>query len=298
VEWIALVLLVALALAVAIAAGFRPPVAGLARALGHALVCAVRLGECGHDSELVATYGPELAGLVRGHAPEIRYEAGMTALPVDFRSCRGPVCGNGPASGEVWESDTGEPATGFVRVIDCRQPETAPVGVDCSGERAGHLYLQYWLFYENSTSWGRTHEDDWEGYQVRAGPGAAQARATSHHGYNHGGGPGSWPSDAGIARRAAWGPELGHLYVSGGSHAGHVTEWRDHVLRAARNERTRWHPSLDRLRATRHGPRWTPARRLRLIPLESLSVADRATRFAVSPPWRKTVYRDPEWEGT
>jgi hypothetical protein len=302
VEWLALVLVVSVALAAALAAGFRPPIAGIARAIGAAIVCAVELGDCGEDSELVAAYGPDVASLVRAHAPEIRYEAGMTALPVDFRSCRGPRCDDGPASGAVWTSVTGEPVTAFVRVIDCRQTpagrDAVASAVDCSGERSGRLYLQYWLFYEDSTSWGRTHRDDWEGYQVRVGSGPAEARATSHHGYNHRAGPGSWLSDAGITHRAAWGSDLGHLYVSGGSHAGHVTERRDDLLRAARNERTRWHPQLARLRATRHGPRWTPAARLRLVPLESLSATDRATTFAVSPPWRKTVYRDPEWEGT
>jgi hypothetical protein len=292
------VLLVALVLGVALAAGLNVPLTGVARAIGGAIACAIRLGDCGEDSELVAAYGPDLAELIRAHAPEIRYEAGMTALPVDFRSCRGPGCGNGPGSGAVWTSNTGEAATAFVRVIDCREQATPGSGVDCSGERAGRLYLHYWLFYENSTSWGRTHEDDWEGYQVRAGSGLAQARATSHHGYNHAGGPGSWASDLGIARRAGWGEELGHLYVSGGSHAGHVTEWRDDLLRGARNERTRWHPSLPRLRASRHGPRWTPASRLRLIPIESLTASDRATSFAVTPPWHKAVYRDPESKAT
>lgn len=322
VEWIGLVVLVALVLGGAVAAGFRPPLTGIARSLGGAIACAVRLGDCSSDPELVVVYGPELARLVRAYAPEIRYEAGMTALPVDFRSCRGPACGNGPASGAVSESDTGQAATAFVRLIDCREAlpgrggsgsrpggdalaaASATKGADCSGDRAGHVYIQYWLFYEDSTSLRALpgevghHEDDWEGYQVRIGSGQPQARATSHHGYNHAGGPGSWPSDLGVVGRAGWGEELGHLYVSGGSHAGHVTEWNDEVLRAARNERTRWHPALARLRSTRHGPRWTSADRLRLVPIESLGPTDRATPFAVNPPWEKAVYRDPEWEGT
>ena len=82
---------------------------------------------------------------------------------------------------------------------------------------------------------------------MRIRPTRTEARATSHHGYNYRGGPGSWLSDAGIVHRSAWGRSLGHLYVSGGSHAGHVDEDR------------RGSP-----------PRWTPADRLQLFPIETL----------------------------
>ena len=188
--------------------------------------------------------------------------------------------GNGPSSGGVWASDTGRLATAFVHVVDCRAAE--PRGRDCSGGRAGNLYIQYWLFYEDSTSLralpGRvgSHQDDWEGYQVRIGPGGTDARATSHHGYNYDGGLGSWLSDAGLVHRSAWGPSTGLLYVSGGSHAGHVHE-----------DRRPGRPS-----------RWTPADRLNLVPIETLDRAARRTGFAVVPPWRKPVYRDPEDQGT
>ena len=242
---------------------------------------------CSAHSELVAAYGPELAARIAAEAPEIVYEEGMTALPVDFRTCRGRGCGNGPESGAVWASDTGEPATAFVHVVDCRSAEArsdaAARGHDCSGERAGNLYIQYWLYYEDSTSLralpGRvgSHEDDWEGYQVRIGPGGTDARATSHHGYNYDGGLGSWLSDAGLVHRSAWGPSTGRLYVSGGSHAGHVHEDR---------------------RAARRADPLDPADRLTLIPIETLDPAARRTRFAVVPPWRKPVYRDPEDQGT
>jgi hypothetical protein len=36
---------------------------------------------------------------------------------------------------------------------------------------------------------------------------------------------------------------------------------------------------------------------LRLIPIETLAGRD-ATSFAVSPPWRKRVFLDPEYSGT
>jgi hypothetical protein len=86
---------------------------------------------------------------------------------------------------------------------------------------------------------------------------------------------GSWLSDAGLIHRSAWGPSTGRLYVSGGSHAGHVHEDKP----PARS-------------------RWTPADRLTLIPIETLDPAARRTRFAVVPPWRKPVYHDPEDQGT
>jgi hypothetical protein len=44
--------------------------------------------------------------------------------------------------------------------------------------------------------------------------------------------------------------------------------------------------------------RWTPASHLALIPIETLGKRARATRFAVTPPWQKLVYLDPEWKGT
>lgn len=287
IEWTALLLLVSLLMVGLLAAASgRLPVGDLARAIAAKLICAVSLSDaCSAHPELVAAYGSELAAEIVAETPEILYEEGMTAVPVDFRACRGPRCGNGPDSGAVWTSDTGQPATAFVRVVDCR---AGPGGAgrrrrrDCSGERAGNLYLQYWLYYEDSTSLravpGKvgSHEDDWEGYQVRIGPGGTEARATSHHGYNYDGGLGSWLSDAGLVQRSAWGPSTGRLYVSGGSHAGHVHEDREPPPRARR----------------------TPADRLTLVPIETLDAAARRTRFAVVPPWRKPVYHDPEDHGT
>jgi hypothetical protein len=152
IEWIGLVLIVSVLMLAALAAtGPRLPAAGLARAIVTRLICAADLsGACSSQSALVAAYGPKLAASVSDHAPEIVYEEGMTALPVDFRSCRAHGCGNGPESGAVWSSDTGEPTVGFVHVVDCRDGEarvdSADRGYDCSGARAGNLYLQYWLY--------------------------------------------------------------------------------------------------------------------------------------------------------
>src|SRR5436190_7725936 len=101
VEWVGLLALVLAVLVAVGAAGVRVPRTGLAVAIVNRIECA--LGEasaCGAgtaEPALVSAYGRELAAEVRARAPEIDYEAGMTALPVDFRECRGPVCGNGPS---------------------------------------------------------------------------------------------------------------------------------------------------------------------------------------------------------
>ncbi len=153
VEWIGLVLLVSLLVAAFGAlAGIALPGAGLAQAIGAKLVCAVGLsGDCdGAGSELALAYGPELAGLVTDHVPDLLYERGMRELPVDYRRCREDPCSIArKASGSSSRTVDGGPATAFTRVIDCRAesieaPEAA--GVDCSGERAGKVFIQYWLY--------------------------------------------------------------------------------------------------------------------------------------------------------
>jgi hypothetical protein len=269
------------------AAGVRLPGVTLASELAKQLVCAAGLeldGCLGAEADLVASYGPELASRVVEHAPKIEYEEGMRALPVDFRRCRRDACSVGAGSGAVSRSNSGEPVTLFTRVVDCR-PGSRTRRSECSGERRGRVYIQYWAYYPGSQT-ARTllgeqgfHPDDWESYQLRLNGPRGEARASSHHGYNHAAGPESWLSDLGLIERAAWGREAGRYYVSGGSHAGHV-----------------WEPPHG---ATPLPRRWTPARLIRLLPLERLAAEARHRwRFAVSPPWRKRVWRDPEDRGT
>ena len=166
-------------------------------------------------------------------------------------------------------------------------------GINCSGDRRARLYIQYWLFYANSATLqgvpvvgdAGEHRDDWESVQVRIDPdGSVDTRASSHDGYNYSLKDFDWGSDAGIdvlkdlsedvgARHPnGWGPETGLLLVSGGSHAGN----------AAGEPR---------------GTRFTPGRRVHLIPLEPIA-ATSAAEFAISPPWLKRVWTDPEAEGT
>jgi hypothetical protein len=88
---------------------------------------------------------------------------------------------------------------------------------------------------------------------------------------------------AGIVRDAAeaigarpgngWGPASGLVLVSGGSHAGNSGGFQ-------------------------HVDRLTPSARVHLVPLEPIHAAGDDYRFAVSPPWHKRVWRDPEAAGT
>ena len=282
----------------------------LASAVLERLVCAVRIdgGDCRGEQADRAASEEELAAALRSHAPTLLYEPGMTALPVDFRRCREDACAAGAEDGRVERSHAGEPAVAFTNAIDCRAGAAAATearGADCSGERAGRLYLQYWFYYPGSaTAEGSTplkplirrgsaaighstwHPDDWESYQVRIGADGRFARASAHHGYSYElGGSGFIPghrlfrrSDGtlGLKRRAepvnGWGPEMRTLYVSGGSHAGNA-------------------------RVNRAVSRSTANGRLVLIPLADVARGDRAA-FAVTPPWRKRVFFDPEYAGT
>ncbi|HWM63055.1 MAG TPA: hypothetical protein VNP96_03600 [Solirubrobacterales bacterium] len=296
VEWIGLVTVVALVLAVLLTSGMRVPGAALAHAVGSKLLCAAALADgCGDEPVLIAAYGTEIGQLVREHMPAIAFERGSRALPVDFRRCRRPACSDGTARGLVRRSDAGLPVTASTHVVDCRNPEGASDEPDCSGPRAGNLYIQYWLFYPDSATLrgvpiaGKAgyHPDDWESVQVRIeADGGVVERASSHHGYNHASGAANWGSDAGVEplRTAAevigarptngWGPAAGLLRVSGGSHAGNASGYLD----------------FDRI---------VPGPRVHLVPLEPIADAEGDSyRFAVSPPWRKRVWRNPEAETT
>ena len=289
VEWIALLALVAALIAfLATLAGLALPGFALAQAIASRLVCAVELnGGCGAGgSALVSAYGEELARTISAHAPELVYEPGMRAVPVDYRSCREDPCSLGPESGEVRRSFEGEPVTLFTHAVYCRGSAEPPPGgdYDCSGARAGSLYLQYWAYYPGSNTkvYGEDgfHHDDWESEQVRLGAESGEARASSHHGYNYDGGPMSWPSDTGLVSRSAWDRSTGKLFVSDGSHAGHVHESRHlsirrvghagadlgvdaYSLASGRRPRAKL---PHRLTVPPARTRWTPASRLKASP--------------------------------
>jgi hypothetical protein len=260
----------------------------LGRSVVDALICAVRgPAACPAEADpLTSAYGSELAELVRIHTPEIRFEdADYVSLPVDPRDCRNRSCADTSARGLLSESFEGQPPTAFVRTIDCRDPgRPNPPEASCDGERAGNVYLQYWLYYPDSAtrSLGRMgyHPDDWESFQVRIGAdGPVATRASSHHSYN------SDPetlnlSDVGEVgpvdlRESGWGPSSGYLWVSDGSHAGRTVGGGDAF-------------------------RSIPASAIRLIPIET--TLDRLDRLVfedgISPPWLKEVFDDPESKAT
>src|SRR5919202_1107948 len=92
IEWTGMILVCALALgALGTALG-----AADGRAFGGFLarrfVCAVRRGCDDGDRLLARTYGARDAALVRAHAPNLVYEPGERALPVDYRRCRAHRC--------------------------------------------------------------------------------------------------------------------------------------------------------------------------------------------------------------
>jgi hypothetical protein len=324
VEWVGLVAVVALVMVGLVATGVRVPGAALARIVGARILCAVALVDrCGDEPVLIAAYGTEVGELVREHMPSLAFEEGSRALPVDFRRCRSSVCGDGSDRGLVERTDSGLPVTAFAHVVDCREAahdpgtsglgnlgrqldQDAPAGVaavegasgdeesgavaDCSGDRAGSLYIQYWLYYADSATLRGVplagaagyHRDDWESVQIRIGPdGAVHERASSHHGYNYARGPANVVSDAGVDSlrtiaeavgvrpRNGWGPHQGLLRVSGGSHAGNASGFLN----------------VDRI---------VLGQRVHLVPLEPIAAASAGYRFAVSPPWRKRVWQDPE----
>jgi hypothetical protein len=309
VEWLGLLLLAALLLGTLLSAlNLVNITLALPQAVLERFVCAVRLSEdCGSEPKLIGAYGDDTAVLLRTHAPTVLYEDGMSALPVDYRRCRLDDCADGPPAGAISRSDSEQPVTAFTHVVDCRPGAAATTeasGADCSGARAGNLYLQYFFYYPGSaTAEGSTplkgpirkgsaalgkptyHRDDWESYSVRIGPAGRFARASSHHGYSYelgGGGPIpgyrlARTTDGVTLRRKptvvnGWGPDLDTLYVSGGSHAGNA-------------------------RVNHPVGRATKGHRLRLIPLSRIALHDQTT-FAITPPWRKRVYFDPEYTGT
>ncbi|HWC48702.1 MAG TPA: hypothetical protein VG448_07465 [Solirubrobacterales bacterium] len=294
VEWVGTLCVVSLLLLGLMAAGVRVPGVPLAQAVADKILCAASLADgCGDEPTLIAAYGSEVGELARRHMPTLVFEEGSRAVPIDFRSCRSTECGDSTGDGAIHQTDEGLPVSVFVHVVDCREGQATP-SADCSGDRAGNLYVQYWTYYADSATLRGVpiagpkgyHHDDWEGVQFRIRPdGSVDERASSHNGYNSGlASYRNWGSDADIgplkegaeavgARGAnGWGPETGYLFVSGGSHAGNTLDLTN-------------------------SNRYTPGRRVHLIPLEEVATTSTA-HFAISPPWLKEVWLDPEAAST
>lgn len=289
IEWVALVLLVALLLAALLAAAIRQPATTLAETIAGRMLCAVGVDACGETPTLIASYGPELAAVVRDHAPGLFFERGESLMPVDFRSCRRAGCADHAGSGRLNATSTGRDPVAFTRVLDCRKAGEDPACADSARE---NLYIQYWFYYPESATFEGVpvledqghHAHDWESYQVRIGPdGEVVSRASSHHGHNHRQGVANWASDAGLSGlnsaieavglrpRGGWGQATGRLFVTAGSHAGNV-EGKPFRITA-----------------------YSEPDDLHLIPLEEVADDFREPDFApITPPWQKQLWRDPE----
>ena len=296
-------LLVAVALGALATVGPRVDGRSFGGFLAHSITCAARGGCADGRDELVGVNGAEDAALLRRFAPGLVYEPGTYTLPVDPRECRSHDCADAPDDPDLdahFSKRGRVPATAFTHVV----------------RAGGETYLQYWLYYPDSTStvanaagaWNRVthlvgkagrepesswpgfHLDDWESVQVKIDrSGRAYARASAHHGYQ------------GCKSRACaneWTPLTGWSRVSRGSHAGHIPLRedgggpdlsRDHGLRWLRPTYTPSIPGLDLHERT------TTADGLRLLPVEALPPD---MRFAISAPWRKEVYRDPSSNST
>lgn len=279
VEWVGLLLLSMLVLAaVLITVGWRLIRTDLRDAILENLVCAVRLTEdCRNEPGLREADGAELAAALRANAPALLYEDGMKALPVDFRRCRTDTCAEGAEEGQVTRSNSGEPVVAFTHVVDCRRGAavaTEAAGASCAGERNGRLYLQYFFYYPGSATA--------EGSTPLKGAIRKGSSLVGHPSYH----PDDWesvqvridPDGHRWARAsshhgygAGWVRDPDTLYVSGGSHAGQA----------------RFDPTVGRT---------TKDHRLVLIPTSD--VDRRGYTFAITAPWRKRVYFDPEYEGT
>jgi hypothetical protein len=298
IEWTGVVALVAVAFGAMVA--FMPAFDGRSAGswLARSILCAMR-GGCdagaGEDDALRSAYGARGADLVRRYAPNVVYEPGTHTLPVDFRRCRSHHCSDAPD----------DPALEVSRSSRTHTPAAAFTHVS---RRGGETFLQYWFYYPDSPSTflgshavlrhlpggdPADHLDDWESFQVRVrADGSALVRASSHHWYQGCKEP---------QCRNRWIDSTGWTRVSKGSHAGHIpyeSQWE--VSTARRRGRAQ-------RRVTGYRPlypgrdlreRTTSAAALDLIPIETLPAGALATPFAVTPPWRKEVYSDPEGDST
>ena len=301
-EWIAAVLCVTLALGGAGAAAGRADGRSYGGWLAHSIACAVTRGCHEARDALRAAYGRD-AELVRRFVPSLVYEPGTHTLPVDFRDCRSHRCADAPddpALDAHRSTRGGHPATAFTHVV----------------RRDGETFIQYWLYYPDSTStaasaagvWAAAdriarrrmpdypgwHADDWESVQVRIGrDGRVRTRASSHHGHQ-------WCKQ----RRCkdGWGQWTGWSRVSRGSHAGHVPTVVEHDA-AIRRRRMRGLRLRRRARPAIPGidihERTSTSTGLRLVPIESVDTgAYRPLDPGITPPWRKEVFTDPLSDST
>ena len=220
VEWVGLVLLVGLLLVGLLAAGVRVP--GTALADSIAREDPLR-GVDGRQLRRRAAPDRRLRHRGRQAGPrphaDHRLRAGLARRPGRLPPLPQHRVRRRPRPRPRSPHRKGLPVSAFVHVVDCRPgaaEESEAEGADCSGDRAGNLYIQYWTYYADSATLRGVpivgdegyHPDDWEGVQIRIGSdGKVDERASSHNGYNYAQGVANWGSDAG--HRPAQGPRGG-----------------------------------------------------------------------------------------
>ena len=230
VEWSALLLALAFALAALTVVVARTDAWGLGERIVHALVCAVD-GGCEERDSLDLAYGDELAEAVRAHAPNVVYERSSAALPIDFRRCRETGCSDGPDA---------------ARAIDRSRQRAARDGLHARGgpaRRRRRALPPVLVLLPGELH--RRHRPDLRRRMARLPsgrlgglPGAClagrqvAARATAH---------GEYASD--------WSDSGGWYRVSGGSHAGQLVEAAARRARHARRPSSTLVP-LERLGGT------------------------------------------------
>jgi hypothetical protein len=311
-EWIGLVLLLALAMAALSAAAPAVDGRSVGGFLAHHIVCAATRSCHAAERALERAYGEDDAATLRELAPSLVYERGERQLPVDWRECRRPRCASAPDDPALdsHRSHAGARATAFTHVI----------------RRGRRLYLQYWLYYPDSNSalagsdrlWERSwilprvrelvegtpdypgfHRDDWEGIAIRIDPdGSTWVRASSH---------GRFQGCKWRTCRDEWLRPTGWVRVSRGSHSGHVPlrieprpGAQGRIPRIPRYIPPPGSPSRPQRRVPLIpgrdlNERSTTSEGLRLIPLETRDTRDyEPLDEDVKPPWRKRAYTDPE----
>ena len=245
--------------------------------LASRILCAAALADgCGDEPALIAAYGTEVGKLVRrAHADDRRSSRGRGRCRSTSGAAGQTSCGDGSerrARPPHRRAAAGDRLRPRGRLPAGEAEDAEAEGADCSGA-AGRQPLPPVL--DSTTPTRRPcaasrspasegyHDDDWEAVQIRIGPdGRVDERASSHHGYNYarrrrqlGLGRRHRPARRTSPRRSApatangWGPETGLLLVSGGSHAGNAA-------------------------GIPHVDRFTPGRRVHLIPLEPIAAAE------------------------
>ena len=131
---------------------------------------------CGDEPALIAAYGTEVGRLVRDHMPTLAFEQGSRALPVDWRRCRCDRLRRRRGGGRGARAPT----------PGCRSPpsstsstaaEPGGRGADCSDGRAGNLYIQYWLYYADSATLRGVPIAGEQGYHATTGSPSRSASA-------------------------------------------------------------------------------------------------------------------------